>query len=89
MTALADLPKEGREACVALAASTVWPAEEWAIAVGKLSASEIYNEGVGLQQLVVMVLATQREPSAVVTLLIETHQAMRARESATQGLQSL
>ena len=72
MTALANLPTtEAKQACLALGQSTVWPAEEWAIATRKLLDGRLPMEVMGLTQLIRLTLAIQRPPSEVADRMVD------------------
>lgn len=71
MTALSSLPSEdGREACRALAKSTVWPAEEWAIAVRTLLRWKLPMDEMGMTRLIQLTLATKAAPSVVADRMV-------------------
>lgn len=71
MTALTDLPHpEARQACLALGQNTVWPAEEWAIALRKLLDAGTPQEALGLEALIRLTLAVAKPPSEVADRMI-------------------
>jgi hypothetical protein len=85
MTALSSLPGEdAREACRALARSTVWPAEEWAIATQKLLTWNLPMDEMGMTRLIQLTLATKAAPSHVADKMV-----LEYSKAVTQGLQSL
>lgn len=85
MTALSSLPSaDAREACRALARSTVWPAEEWAIAVQTLLTWKLPMDEMGMTRLIQLTLATKRPPSSVAETM-----ALEYTKAVTEGLQSL
>lgn len=70
MTALSKLPRDARQACVALAGEGPWPAEEWATAVQKLSKSALPSEELGFASLIKLVLATKAAPTDIADSMI-------------------
>lgn len=84
MSALGNLPREAQEACVALAFSTNWPAEEWAIAVQKLLKADMPMELMGMTKLIELVLATKAPPSEMADRMVAEY-----TKAAGQGLQSV
>lgn len=86
MTALSKLPAaEAREACVALGASTNWPAEEWAIATQKLLDGLLPMEVMGLTQLIRLVLATKAPPSEIADRMVAEFRKAREVTPDTSG----
>lgn len=85
MTALSSLPsQDARQACLALAKATVWPAEEWAIATHRLLDGAMPMTSMGLEMLIKLTLATKAPPSEIANRMVEEY-----TKAATQGLQSL
>jgi hypothetical protein len=70
MTALSALPKEAAEACTALAFSTNWPAEEWAIATRRLLDNAMPMDEMGLTRLIQLTLASQAPPSEIADRMV-------------------
>lgn len=88
MSALTDLPAEARQACTALAAHTVWPAEEWAIATTTLLKNNLPMDEMGLTRLIQICLAVKKSPSDVARVMVAQYNEALTK-SAAPGLQSL
>jgi hypothetical protein len=69
MSALQRLPRDGREACVALGQATQWPAEEWALATISLLKCEDLPD-IGLTKLIELVMTTGAAPIELAQQLI-------------------
>ena len=89
MSALSNLPLEAQQACVALAASTVWPAEEWAIATQRLIRGNMPMDEMGMTRLIQITLAVRQPPSEVAALMVQEYQKVAETKQPLQGLQSL
>lgn len=90
MTALSNLPTaEARQACLALAQHTVWPAEEWAIATRRLLDNDLPMDELGLTRLIQLTLAVKDAPSLVAERMVTEYKDALRNLSAPQGLQSL
>lgn len=79
MSALSKLPTEARQACVALAYSTVWPAEEWAIAVQKIIDGQLPTEHMGMTKLIELCLATKAPPSELAERMVDEYRKAAVR----------
>lgn len=78
MSALSNLPPEARQACTALAFSTIWPAEEWAIATTTLLKGGVPMDEMGLTRLVQICLAICKPPSEVAEVMVREFQRVAA-----------
>lgn len=86
MTALSNLPTpEARQACVALAASTVWPAEEWAIATQRLLSNDMPMEEMGMEMLIRLTLAVKDAPSQVAERMVREYKDAQRNLSQSQA----
>lgn len=84
MTALSSLPlREAREACLALSKATVWPAEEWAIAVQTLLAGSMPMEEMGMERLIQLTLATKAPPSGIAERMVLEYSKASANLAST------
>lgn len=78
MGALQTLPREAAESCTALAFSTNWPAEEWAIATKRLLDNAMPMEEMGMARLIQLTLATQAPPSDIAERMVLEYKAALA-----------
>lgn len=80
MTALSKLPNpEAREACLALARATVWPAEEWAIALQTLLDGQLPTDEMGLTRLVQIEQAVHKPPSDIAVVMVSEYYRAAAK----------
>jgi hypothetical protein len=84
MTAMDRLPApKAREACRELAKSTVWPAEEWAIATMRLLDHRLPMDEMGMARLIQLTLATKAAPSAVADRMVLEYSKALASSAST------
>jgi len=84
MTALSNLPPQGREAAIAFATVTPWPAEEWAIAIQTLLEEDPLGT-IRLDQLLQVCLSTGGAPSDVVKDMLQMLKQWAISEAARRG----
>lgn len=84
MTALSKLPPQGREAAVAFAGVTPWPAEEWAIAITILLEEDPLGT-IRLDQLMQVCLQTGGAPSDVVRDMLQKLKEWAIKEGIRRG----